>query len=188
MIEKETNKIRTALSEISKYDEDSYNEILEFVDSIYLTKEGNKGDRFMRSGTNFYMWGMMLIYIKESHSISYYIDHIIHECGHTALNVLNGQDQLVMNSSDELFSAPLRKDKRPMIGLFHALFVLNRICDTFKKIISDRNCEYYQEAVERYNDGISKLQETYTTVRNNAKTTHLGETILNEIKNKWDLV
>lgn len=187
LINQEKDKINKAILEIKKYDICSYDEISEYIDSIYLTKEGKDGERFMRSGTNFYMWGLMFIYINGSHSIPYYIDHIIHECGHTALNILNGKDELVTNSHNERFSAPLRKDKRPMIGLFHALFVLNRICSTFKNIIGDDNCLYLQEAKDKYQQGLIKLQETYTTVRKNAKTTKLGEEILNEIKLKWNL-
>lgn len=141
----------------------------------------------MRSGTNFYMWGTMFIYIKSSHSILYYIDHIIHECAHTALNILNAKDELVTNAPTERFPAPLRKDLRPMIGLFHALFVLNRVCGTFKKIISDKNYEYLDEAIQKYNDSLKKLKETYATVRANAKTTPLGENILNAIKIEWGL-
>lgn len=188
LIEQEIRKINTALNEIKKYDINSSNEINEYIDSIYLTREGKDGERFMRSGTNFYMWGMMFIYIKSTHSIPYYIDHIIHECAHTALNIFNAKDELVTNASTERFTAPLRKDKRPMIGLFHALFVLNRICGTFKKIISDESCEYLDEAIEKYNDSLKKLQDTYTTVRANAKTTPLGENILNSIKMEWGLV
>lgn len=187
LIEKEIKKINTAIQLISSLDADTYNEIKCFIDTIYLTREGVDGERFMRSGTNFYMWGMMFLYIKEEHSILYYADHIIHECAHTALNMINAYDELVTNSANETFKAPLRKDARPMIGLFHALFVLHRICSSFTKMKNNISPVYKDEINWRLNDNLTKLKETYTTVRQNAKTTKIGEDILNEIARTWRL-
>ncbi len=62
------------MSLIDDLDPDTSNEIKCFIDTIYLTKEGLNGERFMRSGTNFYMWGMMFLYINKEHSILYYAD------------------------------------------------------------------------------------------------------------------
>ncbi|HDV7250006.1 TPA: hypothetical protein RJ185_002713, partial [Mannheimia haemolytica] len=187
LIEDETKKIKAAMSLIDDLDPDTSNEIKCFIDTIYLTKEGLNGERFMRSGTNFYMWGMMFLYINKEHSILYYADHIIHECAHTALNIINATDELVTNSADERFKAPLRKDTRPMIGLFHALFVLHRICSSFQKMKEKIDDVYYDEFNHRLNDNLLKLHETYQTVRENAKTTEIGEKILNEIAKTWKL-
>ncbi|MCW9718318.1 aKG-HExxH-type peptide beta-hydroxylase [Avibacterium sp. 21-599] len=186
-INHEIMKLNDALEAIKEYDINSFNEIYEFIDTIFLTKELDNGARFMRSGTNFYMWGAIFICINENYSIPYYIEHIIHECGHTALNILNANDELVNNEADELFDAPLRKDKRPMIGLFHALFILNRICSTFEKILLNLDYIYYDDVKLIYNDRLMKLKNTYRIVKQYGKLTELGKNIINEIEAKWNL-
>ncbi|WP_235846206.1 aKG-HExxH-type peptide beta-hydroxylase [Morganella psychrotolerans] len=140
----ETVKLKEALAVIYRYAPDTRQEINQFIHQIYLTQETKDGSRFMRSGTNFYMWGMLFAYVHPSHSVAYYIDILAHECGHTALNILNAQDQLVLNSPDDVFTAPLRDDDRPMIGIFHALFVLSRICHVFDEIIKKKHRGMYR--------------------------------------------
>lgn len=67
----ETVKIKEALAVIYRYVPDARQEINQFIHQIYLTQETKDGSRFMRSGTNFYMWGMLFTYIHPSHSVAY---------------------------------------------------------------------------------------------------------------------
>ena len=145
------------------------------------------GSRFMRSGTNFYMWGMMFLFINKEHSISYYIEHLVHECAHTTLNLINAKDELVINRPEERFSAPFRKDSRPMIGIFHAYFVLSRVCYVFNilKIKVDNSMK--NEVVERFDYALNKLKETYGIIEEHAKFTKKGLDLHESIKYFWKL-
>lgn len=183
----ETLKIKEALALIYRYVPDSGKEINQFIHQIYLTQETKDGSRFMRSGTNFYMWGMLFAYIHPSHSVAYYIDILAHECGHTALNILNAQDQLVSNSPDDVFTAPLRDDDRPMIGIFHALFVLSRICHVFDEIIKKNSDECTDEYNERFTESLKKLRNTADIVKQHAVLTDTGRAIFSEICQRWNL-
>lgn len=183
----ETEKITQALSVIRRCAPETGNEIDRFIHQIYLTQETADGSRFMRSGTNFYMWGMMFAYVHPSHSVAYYIDILAHECGHTALNILNAGDPLVLNPADEVFAAPLRDDDRPMIGIFHALFVLSRICYVFSEIIRNSNDIPDPEYYDRLSSNLEKLRNTADIVRQHAILTETGNDIFTTICRRWNL-
>ncbi|TKI06066.1 aKG-HExxH-type peptide beta-hydroxylase [Martelella alba] len=183
----ETEKIYQALDVIQDYAPAAYDEIHTYLHAVHLTRETEDGSRFMRSGTNFYMWGMMFVYVHNEHTVPYYIDILAHECGHTALNILNAFDELVLNDPSETYEAPLRADNRPMIGLFHAFFVLSRICSVFKQISRADADQYTEECRERFNGALAKLQATYVIVKKNAQFTQVGERIYNGICELWEL-
>ncbi len=62
------------------------------------------------------------------------IDVFIHELAHHYLFLLNTDDQIVVNA-DDLHASPLRTDKRPLIGIYHAAFVLARVIDVLQKAL-----------------------------------------------------
>ncbi|PAR84426.1 hypothetical protein CGT85_03280 [Vibrio cholerae] len=181
-LDQEKNKISRSLDILKQYDPVSFAEIECFIDTIYLT--GATETSYIRSGCNFYMWGLILLYAEESNSIPYYIEHIVHECAHHALNVLNAHDQLVTNGFEERFDAPLRDDPRPMIGLFHAYFVLFRIFLTLNKLSKCGLNEYQVEINSRKSEVLRKALETGEIIKNNAKFTTLGKELYDSIENK----
>ena len=188
LAQKESVKIEKALKTIRQYVPQAWNEIRSYINAVYLTRETHDGSRFMRSGTNFYMWGMIFAYVHEEHTVPYYIDILTHECGHTALNILNSFDELVLNNPEETFQAPLRNDQRPMIGIFHAFFVLSRICYVLEKIVRKGTSEYVDECRERFISAYKKLTETYQTIKQHAQFTDLGRSVYNDICKRWELV
>jgi hypothetical protein len=66
--------------------------------------------------------------------LGYLIEHMVHESSHNLLFALMTADQLVLNSTSEVFDAPLRKDKRPIYGIFHACFVISRMIYAFERL------------------------------------------------------
>ena len=55
------------------------------------------------------------------------IDCLTHESAHAHLFSLSLGDSFVTNPDDELHLSPLRRDPRPLDGLFHATYVSARI-------------------------------------------------------------
>lgn len=183
----ESEKVYKALDVIRENVPEAYSEIKTYIHAIHLTQETDDGSRFMRSGTNFYMWGMMFAYVNEEHTVPYYVDILAHECGHTALNIINAFDELVLNDPSATFVAPLRVDNRPMIGIFHALFVLSRICYVFDRIIQKGTSEYVDECKERFRQAFKKLTDTHQIVKEHGQFTQIGQAIYNDICTRWDL-
>ena len=185
---KEKEKIFSSLETLSRLSPDIYKEIEVFIDSIYLIQETKDESRFMRSGTNFYMWGMMFIYIHHSHTIPYYMEILAHECAHTALNLLNATDEIVLNDATQNYDAPFRKDKRPMIGIFHAYFVLSRICYMFNSVAKVCSDDILEEVVERFEVAKTKLVATSEIIEKHANLTKAGLEIHKDIQGAWGLI
>lgn len=187
LADREKKKIMSALMLMKDYSPESYKEIKTYINEIYLTTQGNNTDGFMRSGTNFYMWGLILLYANDENTIPYYVEVLAHECGHTALNIINAEDELVVNNASDRFSAPFRKDARPMIGIFHAFFILSRICEVLSDVKANVAGEYSFEVKERYINSLNKLKETAAILKKDAIFTPIGKDIYSKICRKWEL-
>lgn len=61
------------------------------------------------------------------HPLPFFVEHLTHEAAHHHLHALMGFDRLVANPMSDLARAPIRKDQRPIYGIFHATFVLSRM-------------------------------------------------------------
>lgn len=177
---KEEEKVREALRLLKEHDASSYDECTAFIDNIYLT--GSTEGHYIRSGCNFNLFGLIFLYAHESNTVPYYVEHIVHECAHHALNIINADDYIVENAPEERFSAPFRKDKRPMIGIFHALFVLSRIAQSLSRFISSYHGDYEREFSERLDNALTKYQQTVEIVEEHAKLTPKGKELLKGIK------
>jgi HEXXH motif-containing protein len=60
---------------------------------------------------------------------------LAHESGHNLLFGFCSSGPLVDNPDEELFSSPLRKDPRPMDGVFHATYVIARMHQTVSRLL-----------------------------------------------------
>ncbi|MDE1491080.1 aKG-HExxH-type peptide beta-hydroxylase [Xenorhabdus bovienii] len=176
----EKEKINDALNLLKEFDIESYRECCEFIDTIYLT--GSTKGYYIRSGCNFNLWGLIFLYSNEENTLPYYIEHIVHECDHHTLNIINADDYIVKNDPEERFRAPFRKDARPMIGIFHALFVLCRISQSLQKFVDCYDGEYSKEFAERLDISMSKYNDTLNIVERHARLTPVGEKLLDDIK------
>jgi hypothetical protein len=115
--------------------------------------------------------------IPEKHNDLLLIDQLVHESSHTYLNSIMAHDPLVLNNPQEQFSSPIRADLRPMLGIYHANFVLSRVIRVFKKI---HGLELYEDnsfLLESINNLLIKYEIAYSTVKKHAVLTKLGTQI-----------
>ena len=102
-----------------------YAEFSELSDMILLA--GEDDGVHIRSASSFNLFGLIVIWADAIHSPIYYLQQIVHETAHLRLFVVNIEDPLVLNPPEQKFRAPFRDDERPMLGIFHAYFVLARM-------------------------------------------------------------
>lgn len=99
----------------------------------------------------------------EYHRVMYFFEHLVHETSHLKLNVIQTADPLVLNPPDELHQSPLRRDPRPVMGIFHAQFVLSRLVYIYRRAIPLTDAPIFDEHAktieDKYRRGISTLNE-----------------------------
>lgn len=61
-------------------------------------------------------------------------EELVHEASHVRLNMLMAPQAVVLNAPTEHFASPLRRDARPMFGVFHQVFVLTRILELYRRV------------------------------------------------------
>lgn len=69
----------------------------------------------------------MRLPFTEEDPETFFLDTLVHETSHLHLFAIIDRNILILNDEQDLYSSPLKKDKRPMVGVFHAVFVLARM-------------------------------------------------------------
>jgi hypothetical protein len=82
------------------------------------------------------MWGAVLLNARGQKNVLDTAQALAHESGHNLLFGFSASGPLVENPDDELFSSPLRKDPRPMDGVFHATYVVARMHQTLSRLLA----------------------------------------------------
>lgn len=87
-------------------------------------------------GASCYMlWGAILLNARGQKTVLDTAQALAHESGHNLLFGFSASGPLVENPDDELFSSPLRRDPRPMDGVFHATYVVARMHQTLSRLL-----------------------------------------------------
>jgi HEXXH motif-containing protein len=81
------------------------------------------------------MWGAILLNARGQKTVLDTAQALAHESVHNLLFGFSASGPLVENADDELFSSPLRKDPRPMDGVFHATYVVARMHQTLSRLL-----------------------------------------------------
>lgn len=125
--------INTTLHLIASADPIFFTEINSLVAIVQLVKsDANVG------ATSPKFFGSLYISLPQgnakNHPILYFTEHLVHETSHLYLNTIIPNDPLVLNDARDCFASPIRLDLRPMLGIYHAAFVLSRVIRIFRKI------------------------------------------------------
>lgn len=90
----------------------------------------------IRSGTTFNYFGSIYYDILRSgRNWITTLEDIVHEAAHLYLYVLTGKDALILNELEYVYDAPFRSDKRPLAGIYHAIFVAGRLLYFYKDLM-----------------------------------------------------
>ena len=62
-----------------------------------------------------------------------YFEHVVHEGAHHALFALMGSHRLFAEGQENgKYTSPFRSEPRPLDAIYHAAFVLSRLCDALE--------------------------------------------------------
>lgn len=167
--------IEDALCALKYGAKDAYEEHIQLVNHFIILKS----ERFI-AGSSFDIQGCILMKIKENHLLLDIIDNIIHETAHQYIFLLSTLDPLCLNDPADLYTSPLREDPRPIMGNFHALFVISRLIYALKSIKSypkkhDIDVNTLQQYIENYEE---KFNLALPSFYRDAHLTALGRRLM----------
>ncbi|WP_306252692.1 HEXXH motif-containing putative peptide modification protein [Parvularcula sp. IMCC14364] len=113
----------------------------------------------------------------------HYFDHVTHEAAHYYLHALMQFDPLIENPPTEEYSSPVREDKRPMLGVYHAAFVLSNVCQNLQAIL-DSGVELHDKKSfqQCFDVSLAKFNQALSTVEASAKHTLLGKSVTESMR------
>ena len=127
-------------------------------------------------------WGSILVNAKPTRTNLELSEVITHECAHNALFSMAPVNFHVENDPGELYKSPLRNDPRPMNGIYHATFVLARMCFAMHEVVRSPTVDAVlrKEAGELAKHSANLFADGYSVLEKHAVYTPEGGTIMRD--------
>ncbi|MFD1740208.1 aKG-HExxH-type peptide beta-hydroxylase [Cypionkella sinensis] len=131
----------------------------------------------------FAAWGAILVNPAVQNDALTLAMTLIHESSHLKLFSAYLDDEIVLNDPDETYASPLRIERRPMNGLYHAAFVLARMACFLDDLRQSGRAEAVlgvaQSGLEvALQAAVSDFGEAYDVIRSHGNLTETGHAII----------
>ena len=146
----------------------------------------DSADKFNGAST-FFLWGASLLNADLRRSSISIIDLLVHESSHLLLFGISADGALTENSGSERFDSPLRSDKRPIDGIFHACFVATRVHLAMSRMLGSGVLTQAEAdiAVERARYNGEAARNGIDELDRHARLTELGAAVLDTLRSYW---
>lgn len=177
-----------ALTRMEEADPELAAEIRGLLTNVVFV-EGAAGEGMLFDGaTSFFCWGALFLNAAEHGSVVAMIDGLAHESGHALLFGMSKGDPFVTNPLSELHPSPLRRDPRPLDGIYHATFVSARMAYAMDKVggAGLLTAEDQEEAEDVRRAARRAFWDGYTTLEAHATYTPLGADVMADARAYMD--
>lgn len=180
-------ELEKGLCVLRTVDEKLYEELSCFVREILIFDSDT-----MRSGSSFDFFGSVYFkYLTKEKDWLHILEDLVHEAAHLYLFSLVSDDPLVLNKFEKIYDAPFRPDKRPLIGIYHGVFVVGRIL-LFLHKFKDSNHPLLQDYIDRVESLIQKFHIEFTkgmtVIETDGILTPLAKELIKNTKEKVSLM
>jgi hypothetical protein len=179
-------QIKEGLARLQELDLALIEELRSLLRTIVLGAPETPSEGYNGAST-FFFWGGALLNAAVSRSAISIVDLLVHESSHVLLFGLSGEGPLTRNSGEERYASPVRPDKRPIDGIFHACFVTTRVHLAMTRLLEGGSLSAREtsEVEERLLYNGSAGRESLELLQQHAVLTECGERILGELRNYW---
>src|SRR6185312_10224034 len=174
-------QIRDAFALLDAGDPELAGELRALLREIILAA-GTKDPKALTfdGASSFMLWGAIIINADRSDGAIGMVQMLAHESAHNLLFGFSADQALVENSPEELFSSPLRKDPRPMDGIYHATFVTARMYRVVRTLLDSGVLDAPAKAKAQKDlaDNACLFKQGIETVQKFARLSTLGESVM----------
>jgi len=152
--------------------------VCEFVPALGCAYEGMEFD----GCSSLELWGTVLVNAKLPRTDLQLCEAITHESGHNALFAMAPVNFHVKNDPEALYKSPLRRDPRPVNGIYHATFVLARMCFAMQEIAASEaaGVAMREEARQLAKSSAGLFADGYEVLEKHAQYTPEGRNIMRD--------
>jgi hypothetical protein len=142
---------------------------------------------FFNGASTFFLWGLALLNANLRRGPIPILDLLVHESSHVLLFGLSADGGLTRNSGKERYGSPVRADKRPIDGIFHACFVTTRVHLAMRCLLDSGSLGQDDSRLAiKYRDSNEKAgREALAVLERHAKPTKVGKAILSRLHRYW---
>ncbi|QTL40861.1 hypothetical protein HGO23_05795 [Xenorhabdus budapestensis] len=184
-LEHSTHSMKKALNRMEEVDFDLFDELNSLITDIIIVNSPT-----MNAGSSLNTFGIIrMSQLRENQIWTRYLENLAHEAGHNHLNMLFFIDPIIINEDSGTYKSPLRREARPLSGIYHAMFVLARTMRILKKLTTHRDYDPILERVDTaYNNANNpasfeeKFNDCWSIILENAKLTELGKKLMNSTR------
>jgi HEXXH motif-containing protein len=180
-------QIAAGLALLQDSDPEFSGELRDLLRDIVLASPASSDDGFNGAST-FFFWGGALLNAATNRRPISVVDLLVHESSHVLLFGLSADGPLTLNSGHERYASPVRTDKRPIDGIFHACFVTTRVHLALSRLLQSGTLspDDANHAVQRRNTNGNAAREAAALLEEHAVLTERGEQILAELRLYWN--
>jgi hypothetical protein len=137
--------------------------------------------RVLRGETNTRVYGAVFFRLPPPryHQVVYWVEHLVHEIAHLRLELLRVHDPLVNNDLIPRYQAPFRRDPRPMLGVYHATFVVARMMSVLRKLADGGHDAIYRNRFDCIQD---KFEIGMNSLHEGGDFTRLGQRVVDSLR------
>jgi HEXXH motif-containing protein len=130
--------------------------------------------------SSFQLWGALVLNAEGHATVLEMVQALAHESGHGLLFGLSADGPLVENDDLERFASPLRRDPRPIDGIFHATWVTARMHQAVSRLLATGVLTRQQEDEARAacENHVKQFAQGLATLDRHARLTAMGAAVL----------
>lgn len=165
--------MRLAIPELA----DEFNTLIS--DIVMVVGDDKAKDQF-DGGSSYFLWGTLFLNASSEKNHVLMLEALAHESAHMLLFACASDEALVKNSDDDLYASPLRRDLRPMDGIYHATFVSARMHWAMQRLVHSGilNAVDLQIAIQARDEDYKNFWQGYKTIQEYGKLTSTGAAIM----------
>lgn len=154
-------------------------EVAALVRHVLVATGAASATEHFDGGSHYQLWGLLILNPAFHSTPLAMAEVLVHEASHLLLFGLTTDEPMVLNDDGALYASPLRKDPRPMDGLYHAAYVSARMALTMHKIAANTSLApaLRHDACRMRDDDIANFESGAAVVRQHARFSATGETV-----------
>ena len=165
-----------------------HDEVKSLLRSIVLAAPPDSDPASSFDGASaFFLWGATLLNASVSRAAISMVNVLVHESSHVLLFGLSCHEALTRNDGQVRYDSPVRSDKRPIDGIFHACFVTTRVHLAMKRLLDSGSLHEDDRrlAIQHRQCNEAAGRKSLAVLSRHAEPTKFGKVILDELQEYW---
>jgi len=175
-VEHGTNLVNEAIQVLTQTAPDWMEELLLLAKQIYFAVAESETELRFAGAAVFDAYGAVLMNPLGFRSVAATLMALIHESSHQQMFLYHLDDPILHNDASAAYTSPLRRQPRPMEGIFHALWVSARMVAAAEAILKSPQRPIWAEDLHQQQIlAYDAFRDCEQTVAKHAKLSELGQ-------------